>query len=104
MVTPGCFPSMCLDSSVGERAGRGTDMKKRVPKEGVGKMFEGLPAPPYSHCCLETFGENANEQETEGPHDCINSYTNTATRTATQSTAVKWLIMITTDKLMAALI
>lgn len=104
MVTPGCFLSMCFDSSVVERAGRGMDMKKRLSKEGVGKMFEAPPAPPHSHCCLETFGENANEQETEGPHDCINTYTNTATTTATRSTVVKWLIMITTDKLMAALI
>lgn len=64
-------------------------------------MFEAPPAPPPSLCCLETFGENANEQETEGLHDCINSYTNTA---ATQSSVVKSLIMITTDNLMAALI
>lgn len=67
-------------------------------------MFEAPPAPPTSLCCLETFGENANEQETEGLHDCINSYTNTAATTATQSSVVKWLIMITTDNLMAALI
>ena len=67
-------------------------------------MFEAPPAPPPSHCCLETFGENANEQETEGLHDCINSYTNTGATTATQSSVVKRLIMITTDNLMAALI
>lgn len=67
-------------------------------------MFEAPPAPPPSLCCLETLGENANEQETEGLHDCINSYTNTAATTATQSSVVKWLIMITTDNLMAELI
>lgn len=45
-----------------------------------------------------------NERETEGPHDCTNSNTNTAATTATQISVVKWLIMITTDNLMAALI
>lgn len=48
--------------------------------------------------------KNANERETEGPHDCTNSSTNTAATTATQISVVKWLIMITTDNLMAALI
>lgn len=67
-------------------------------------MFEARSAPPLSLCCLETFGENANEQETEGLNHCINSYTNTAATTATYSSVVKWLIMITTDNLMAALI
>lgn len=67
-------------------------------------MFEALPTPPPSLCCLETFGENANEQETEGLHHCINSYSNTASTTASQSRVVKWLIMIATDNLMAALI
>lgn len=47
---------------------------------------------------------NANERETEGLHDCINNYTNTAAATAAQSRVVKWLIMIATDNLMAALI
>ena len=64
-------------------------------------MFE---APPLPLCCLETFGENANEQETQGLHDCINSYTNTAATTAIQNSVVKWMIMITTDNVMAALI
>lgn len=66
-------------------------------------MFEAHSAPPSSLCCLETLGENANEQETEGLHHCMNSYTNTAATTATQISVVKWLIMITTDNLMAAL-
>lgn len=48
--------------------------------------------------------KNENERETEGPHDCTNSNTNTAATTATQISVVKWLIMITTDNLMAALI
>lgn len=82
MVTPGWFLRMCPDSRVGERAGRGMDMRERsILRGGVGEMFEAPPAPPPSLCCLETFGENANEQETEGLHDCINSYTNTAATT-----------------------
>lgn len=52
-------------------------------------MFEAHPAPPLVLCCLETFGENANEQETEGLHDCMNSYTNKAVITATRHIVVK---------------
>lgn len=84
MVTPGWFLRMCLDSRVGGRAARGMDIRERsILRGGVGEMSEAPPAPPPSLCCLETFRENANEQETEGLHDCINSYTNTAATTAT---------------------
>lgn len=81
------------------------DMRETSIQGGAGEMFEAHPAPPFVLCCLETFGENANEQETEGLHDCMNSYTNKASTTTTQRNVVKkGLIMITTDKLMAALI
>lgn len=98
MVTPGWFLRMCLDSRVGERAGRGMNgrgrggkkrRKRRLSKGGVSKMFEAPSAPPSSLCCLETFGGNANELETEGLHHCMNSYTNTAASTATQISVVK---------------
>lgn len=68
-------------------------------------MFEAHPAPPLLLCCLETFGGNANEQETEGLHDCMNSYTNKATtKQPHRAVWLKWLIRITNDELMAALI
>lgn len=67
-------------------------------------MFEAPSAPPPSLCCLETFGENANKQTTEGLRDCMNSYTNTAATTAPKISVVKWLLMRTTDILMTALI
>lgn len=104
MVTPGWFLRMCLGSREGESAGRGMDIEKRLSKGGVSSTHEAHSAPSLSLCCLETFGENANESETEGLHHCMNSYTNTAATTTTQISVVKWLIMITTDNLMAALI
>lgn len=97
MVTPGWFLRMRLDSRVGERDGH---ERKGCPK---GVLARCLRPPTLSLCCLETFGENVNEQETEGLHHCMNSYTNTAATTGTQISVVKWLIMITTDNLMAAL-
>lgn len=102
MVTPAWFLRMCLDSGVGgglERAASGTD--KRLSKGGWRRCVQSVPsAPRLELCCLETFGENANEgRQTEGPHLRMKTSTNTAA--AAQIGAVKGMITTTDDSVAA---